>query len=185
MKIGIISDTHGCADRFKMVYNNFLEDADLLIHAGDILYHGPRNPILEDYNPALLAERINACKMPVVIARGNCDSEVDQLVLNTPIQAPFAYAFFDNKKIIVNHGHLFQNEQELDKMAEHLKADIFVTGHIHTTILEKRGNTLFINPGSISLSKRDDKKATCCIIEDNVATIFDVDTKEVLDRCTI
>ena len=74
MKIGIISDTHGCHERFSLAFDKYFKDADMIIHAGDVLYHGPRNPMLSDYNPAKLAEKLNACSMPVVICRGNCDS---------------------------------------------------------------------------------------------------------------
>ena len=84
MKIGIISDTHGCHERFSLAFDKYFKDADMIIHAGDVLYHGPRNPMLSDYNPAKLAEKLNACSMPVVICRGNCDSEVDTLVLDMP-----------------------------------------------------------------------------------------------------
>ena len=82
MKIGIISDTHGCHERFSLAFDKYFKDADMIIHAGDVLYHGPRNPMLSNYNPAKLAEKLNSCSMPVVICRGNCDSEVDQMVLD-------------------------------------------------------------------------------------------------------
>ena len=91
MKIGVISDTHGHEMRWAKAYEKFFKDADMILHAGDVLYHGPRNPMLEDYNPAGLAQRINDCPIPVVIAKGNCDSEVDQMVIALPIQAPYAY----------------------------------------------------------------------------------------------
>ena len=69
MKIGVISDTHGCRDHWAKAYDKFFKDADLIIHSGDVLYHGPRNPMLEDYNPAELAEKINGCSQPVLICK--------------------------------------------------------------------------------------------------------------------
>lgn len=180
MKVGIISDTHGCADRFTLAYEKFFKDADMIIHAGDVLYHGPRNPMLPDYNPAKLAEKINSLPMPVIIAKGNCDSEVDTLVLNTPIQSPYTYVVIDGFKIITTHGHHIMADNEKDKMAVHLQADLFISGHIHTNVLEKRGNTIFLNPGSPALSKRDDKRQTAALLTDKKIEIVDIDTDEVL-----
>lgn len=185
MKIGIISDTHGHAGRFQLAVDKFFKDADMILHAGDVLYHGPRNKMLSDYNPAELAEAINNSKIPFVISRGNCDSEVDQMVINTPIEAPFAHVNANGLKIVVTHGHLVEDDEAKDDMAAHLKADIFITGHIHQTVLEKRNNTIFINPGSPSLSKRSDGRSTVAVLTDDSVKIYDIDTSEVLDELTI
>ena len=180
MKIGVISDTHGCVDHFAAAYDKFFTDADLIIHAGDVLYHGPRNPMLEDYNPAALAEKINGVKQPVLICKGNCDSEVDQLVLNMPIQSPYVHAFAGGRHIVATHGHKVEADEAKEAMAAASKADIFITGHIHTNVLEKRGSTVFLNPGSPSLSKREDGRQTCAVIEDNKITIYDIYSGEAM-----
>lgn len=180
MKIGVISDTHGCRDHWAKAYDKFFKDADLIIHSGDVLYHGPRNPMLEDYNPAELAEKINCCSQPVLICKGNCDSEVDQLVLNTPIQSPYVHAFADGRHIVATHGHMVESDEAKDAMAAAIKADIFISGHVHYTVLEKRGNTVFLNPGSPSLSKREDGRQTCAVISDVDIKVYDVNTAEVL-----
>lgn len=180
MKIGVISDTHGCRDHWAKAYDKFFKDADLIIHSGDVLYHGPRNPMLEDYNPAELAEKINGCSQPVLICKGNCDSEVDQLVLNTPIQSPYVHAFADGRHIVATHGHMVESDEAKDAMAAAIKADIFISGHVHYTVLEKRGNTVFLNPGSPSLSKREDGCQTCAVISDVDIKVYDVNTAEVL-----
>ena len=180
MKIGVISDTHGCQEHWAKAYNKFFKDADMIIHSGDVLYHGPRNPMLEDYNPAELADKINNCPQPVLICKGNCDSEVDQLVLNTPIQSPYVHAFVMDKHVVAIHGHTVESDEEKNKMAQAIKADIFITGHIHVNVLEKRGNTVFLNPGSPSLSKREDGRQTCAVIEDNIIRIYDINTEEVV-----
>ena len=185
MKIGIISDTHGCHERWSLAYDKFFKDADMIIHAGDVLYHGPKNPMLEDYNPAKLAEKINQCSMPVVICRGNCDSEVDTLVLNMPIQAPYTYVVANGLKIVTTHGHYVESDEAKDKMAESMKADLFITGHVHINVLEKRGNTVFLNPGSPSLSKREDKRSSVAVLEDDTIKIFDIDTEEVIMSLTL
>ena len=182
MKIGIISDTHGHEMRWALAYEKFFRDADLIIHAGDVLYHGPRNPMLEDYNPAGLAERLNRSPVPVIIAKGNCDSEVDAMVLEGPVQAPYAYVMADGLRIVAAHGHTVESDAEKDAMAKHLKADLFITGHIHTTVLEKRNGTIFLNPGSPALSKREDKRSTVAVLTDESIGIFDIDNGESLMR---
>ena len=184
MKIGVISDTHGYIDRVALAMEKFFADADLILHAGDVLYHGPNNPNYkgDDYNPKALANLINASKIPFVIARGNGDSEVDQLVLKVPIQAPYAYAFAGGKRIVVNHGHLIPTDADKDSTASSLHADIFISGHVHTTVLERRGNTIFLNPGTVSpyLSNRADKRTSVALITDDKIQIFDLDTGDEL-----
>ena len=180
MKIGVISDTHGHAERWQLAYDKFFADAELIIHAGDVLYHGPRNPMLADYNPALLADKINNSPVPVIIAKGNCDSEVDAMVLEGPVQTPYAYVMVNGLRIVTTHGHTVETDAEKDAMAAHLRADIFISGHVHLNVLEKRGNTIFLNPGSPSLSKREDKKSTVAVITDNAINIYDIDNGETL-----
>jgi putative phosphoesterase len=185
MKVGVISDTHGCEARWALAYNKYLQHTELIIHAGDILYHGPRNPILKDYNPAALAEQINHCPVPILIARGNCDSEVDAMVLDLPVQAPYAYAMIDGMRIVVTHGHTTETDKEKDIMAQHMKADLFISGHVHVNVLEKRGNTIFLNPGSPSLSKRTDGRSTIAMMDDEKIEIIDIDTDEVILQMAI
>ena len=180
MKIGVISDTHGHEKRWAIAYEKIFKDEDLILHAGDVLYHGPRNPMLEDYHPAGLVNMINECPVPVVIAKGNCDSEVDQMVLELPIQSPYAYVMMDGTRIVMTHGHTVETDEEKDAMAKHMKAYISISGHVHTNVLEKRGNTMSLNPGSPALSKRRDKRSTVAVIEDGKIEIYDIDNGEVL-----
>jgi hypothetical protein len=179
LKIGIISDTHGCADRWQLAYEKFFKDADMILHAGDILYHGPRNPMLSDYNPALLAERINKCPVPVVFAKGNCDSEVDTLVIDVPIEAPYSHILANGRRIIVTHGHR-ESEEAREVQAKQFKADLVITGHTHVTVLKKKDGIIFMNPGSPSLSKREDGISTVAVAGDEKIEIFDVDSGKVL-----
>ena len=185
MKIGIISDTHGHEGAWQTAFDKAFHDADMILHAGDVLYHGPRNPMKADYNPAGLVGKINNCPVPVIIAKGNCDSSVDASCLELPVQAPYAYVVYEGLRIIVTHGDSVMTDAEKDKMAAHLKADLFVSGHIHTTVLEKRGNTVFLNPGSAALSKREDGRNTYAVLEDRTIRIFDIDTDEVLMQYTM
>ena len=104
------------------------------------------------------------------------------MVIEVPIQAPYAYVFAGGKRIVVTHGHTVMSDEEKNNMAEHLKADIFITGHVHKNVLEKRGNTVFLNPGTISpyLSNNENKKTSVAVITDEKIEIFDLDTGEVL-----
>lgn len=180
MKIGIISDTHGHENAWQTAFDKAFHDADMILHAGDVLYHGPRNPMKADYNPAGLAGKINSCPIPVIIAKGNCDSSVDASCLDIPVQAPYAYVICEGRRIIITHGDAVMTDEEKDKMAAHLKADLFISGHIHDTVLEKRGNTIFLNPGSAALSKRADGRNTYAVLEDQVIRVYDIDTDDVL-----
>lgn len=185
MKIGIISDTHGHEGAWQTAFAKAFHDADMILHAGDVLYHGPRNPMKADYNPAGLAEAINNCPVPVVIAKGNCDSAVDASCLEIPVQAPYAYVVYEGLRIIVTHGDTVMTDEEKDSMAAHLKADLFISGHIHLTVLEKRGNTIFLNPGSAALSKREDGRNTYAVLENRTIRVYDIDTDDVLMQYTM
>jgi putative phosphoesterase len=185
MKIGIISDTHGHEMAWANAFTQYFQDADMILHAGDVLYHGPRNPMKADYNPAGLARRINQCPIPVIIAKGNCDSDVDASCLEVPVQAPYAYVVYEGLRIIVTHGDAVMSDVQKDEMAAHLKADLFISGHIHTTVLEQRKNTWFLNPGSAALSKREDGKETIAILEDGHISIIALLTGEKIMEADI
>lgn len=174
MKIGIISDTHGDYASWEKAIS-YLHDADLILHAGDVLYHGPRNDIPSGYNPKKLIAAINDCKIPILISRGNCDASVDQMVLNVPIQSPYVFAMIENKRFLVQHGdHISQDE--IQNLIFRYKLDYFITGHTHIPVLKKHDDCIIVNPGSTSLSKRDDRINTISIIDDNGIYILDIDT---------
>lgn len=185
MKIGILSDTHGHEMAWAEAVEKFFGGAEMILHAGDVLYHGPRNPRKEDYNPAGLVERINNSAVPVVIAQGNCDSSVDASCLDVPICAPYAFVIVDGVRILVTHGDACMSDEEKDAWAKKFHADLFISGHIHTTVLEKRGSTVFLNPGSAALSKRADGKETCAVLEDGVVRIYEIATGTVLEELAL
>lgn len=179
MKIGVISDTHGCYAVWQQVVDNFFSDADYIIHAGDVLYHGPRNNIPAEYNPKMLIAALNECQIPLLIVCGNCDSEVDSMVLSWPVQSPFVQIVQDGLRIIVNHGYKLSHEA-IAALAKQMKADIFITGHTHEACLKTEENTIFLNPGSPCMSKRLDGRGTAAIIQDNLIKVFDVNSGEIL-----
>ncbi len=182
MKIGVISDTHGSLDSWTMACRKFFSDADLIVHGGDVLYHGPRNRMSDGYSPGKLAEALQQCRVPIVASRGNCDSEVDASVLEgIPLAFPYAFAFVDGKRILVTHGHLTETQEEKSAMAERFKADIFISGHTHVSGVKKIGGRVFLNPGSPALSKREDGRSTIALIEDWKISIRDLFTGETLE----
>ncbi|NIM06178.1 MAG: phosphodiesterase [Armatimonadetes bacterium] len=152
MRIGVISDTHGDLRSWQDALAGPFQGAGLIIHAGDILYHGPKNPMVAGYQPPALAEAINASPAPVIFARGNCDSAVDQLVIDYPIQAPYAFVQAEGIRVLLNHGDEL-TPPEMQQQAKRHRAQIFVFGHTHTPVLEKDNDVVLFNPGSPALPK--------------------------------
>jgi putative phosphoesterase len=179
MKIGVVSDTHGCVETWRAIYSRYFDDCDFIIHAGDVLYHGPRNPIPAEYNPRELAAELNGCPRPVVAAAGNCDAEVDGMVLNMPVQAPYAYVFAAGRRFVVHHG------QSLDEagrwaLARRLGAAVLITGHTHVPELAKRDGIILLNPGSPAMSKSPDGHGMMARIAAGKIEIIDIVTDEVI-----
>ena len=184
MNVGIISDTHGCASTWEKVYHQYFKGCELIIHAGDILYHGPRNDIPREYNPKQLAEVLNVCEIPIVVAQGNCDSQVDGMVLTMPIQSPYAYVMIEGLSIVVNHGHELTEDTKRE-MAEKFKAKIFITGHTHVPVLEKYNGIIYLNPGSPAMSKSSNQHGTIARLRDGVIEVIDIVTGQVVMSETI
>lgn len=183
MKIGVMSDLHGSVTAFDKVMKMFnSKNVELILNAGDVFNAGPRNVVPEGYAPGDLVKKINELTMPMIITRGNCDSEVDQIVLSVPLQSPYAFLYIERKKIIVNHGHKLSEEEKV-QLAARFGTDIFVVGHTHLPKLERFENMVMLNPGSPSLPKGNPTVAT---IELNGAEtqieIFNVDTGNVVMR---
>jgi uncharacterized protein len=151
MKIGLISDTHGDLAAFEKAFE-MLNDSDLIMHSGDLFYHGLYNPIKESYNPLELSKLVNKIKKPVIFSRGNCDSEVDQLALDFNILDPVRIFYFNENIIYMHHGHNKKDEELLD-LSRKFRFNIVVSGHTHIYRIEKKENIIFINPGSPSLPK--------------------------------
>ena len=114
---------------------------------GDILYHGPRNNIPENYEPKEVIQLLNDRKDKILAVRGNCDGEVDQMVLNFPITSDYLMLPFDEYKIFMTHGHLYK---EFLWMNEN---DVVLSGHTHIPVAKKEDGIIFLNPGSISIPK--------------------------------
>jgi uncharacterized protein len=175
--IGIISDLHGYPEKFKKALQ-YLKDCDVILCAGDVLYHGPRNPILSGYNPEGLIAEIQKNEIPILFARGNCDSEVDLLVLSGFVIAPYIFYEKDGVRFVVTHGHNIEH-QELKDVAKRYKADVVITGHTHIRTLETYDNTIYVNPGSISVPKGDGI-STAAIYNNNMISFINIENGDIL-----
>lgn len=152
MKWFIASDIHGSAYYCKKMLKCFdKEKADKMLLLGDILYHGPRNDLPKDYNPKAVIELLNARKDQILCVRGNCDTEVDQMVLSFPILADYCIITDADKVVYATHGHNF-NENNLPPLT---KGDILLHGHTHVPKCTVHENYTYINPGSVSIPKED------------------------------
>lgn len=150
MKIGVMSDTHGSLLYFEKALD-ILSECDVILHGGDVLYHGPRNDIPEGYNPKGVIAKINELNN-IIIARGNCDADVDQMVIKHPIQSPYVMNQFGETRIIMTHGYTKSKEDTIQD-AKNMGGDILILGHTHVKELYVDENLIVLNPGSTSIPK--------------------------------
>ncbi|MGY0393821.1 phosphodiesterase [Fusobacterium sp.] len=177
MKLFIISDIHGSLYYLEKVMEIFKKgDYDKLVILGDELYHGPRNPLPKDYSPKDVIQILNGYKDKIIAVRGNCDSEVDQMVLDYPIMSDYALLYLGEKRVYITHGHIYNKENPLP-MSE---GDILLYGHFHIPMIEKIENRYFFNPGSISLPKNSSKNSFA-ILDEETFTIKDLDENIIMD----
>lgn len=171
MKIMVASDIHGSALYCRRMLERFDEEgADKLLLLGDLLYHGPRNPLPEEYNPKAVAEMLNARKQQILCVRGNCDGEVDQMMLEFPIMADYCILSVGSRMVFATHGH-HHNENSLPMLQE---GDILLHGHTHIPVLEDRGAYMLANPGSVTLPKQESVRGYL-LLEEGALTLKDLD----------
>ena len=150
MKYMFASDIHGSAYYGKKMLEAYeKEKADRLILLGDLLYHGPRNDLPRDYAPKQVIAMLNEYKDQLYVVRGNCDAEVDQMVLQFPIMADYCVIVDQERTIYCSHGHVY-HEDNLPPMKN---GDIFIHGHTLVLRAEKKDNYTILNPGSVSIPK--------------------------------
>lgn len=152
MKWMIASDIHGSAcycEKLLAAYAR--EKADRLILLGDLLYHGPRNDLPRDYAPKRVIAMLNEKKDEILCVRGNCEAEVDQMVLEFPVLADYALLALENKTVFLTHGHVF-NENHLPPLKD---GDILLHGHTHVPCRHLHETYAYLNPGSVSIPKED------------------------------
>ena len=150
MKLFIASDIHGSAYYCRQMLEAYdREQADRMLLLGDILYHGPRNDLPREYAPKTVIDLLNARRSQILCVRGNCDTEVDQMVLAFPILADYALLWLDGRAVYATHGHVF-NTAHLPPLQP---GDILLHGHTHVPACETRDGVTYLNPGSVSIPK--------------------------------
>ena len=150
MKWMIASDIHGSAFFCRRLLDAFRrEEADRLLLLGDILYHGPRNPLPEGYAPMETAHMLNEYKGRILGVRGNCEAEIDQVVLDFPATADYALLDLGGRLLFATHGHVY-NEERLPPLRP---GDILLHGHTHLPVCREHEEYIYMNPGSVSMPK--------------------------------
>ena len=163
MKLLVISDIHGSsyyANKILDIVNK--ENPDKIVLLGDLYYHGPRNPLPNDYAPMKVADILNSLKEKLLVVKGNCDAEVDEMISN--------FKFEDNilldangKKIFFTHGHKYN----INKLPNE-EFDIMFYGHFHICFIKQQDGKIFVNPGSISLPKENTLNSYATIDSDKI-----------------
>lgn len=168
MKYVIASDIHGSAYYCRLLRDRFREEgAQKLLLLGDLLYHGARNALPREYSTLETAEILNSMKREIVCVRGNCDSEVDAMVLQFPVSAAFALLPAGERTLVLTHGHL--------EYAQLCPGDVLVNGHFHVPAFEERGEYTYVNCGSVSIPK-EQSPHSYLVLEENRLTWKDVET---------
>lgn len=181
MKLFFVSDLHGSLPATEQALALFqASGAQSLILLGDVLNHGPRNPIPEGYNPPAVAERLNHFAEQIIAVRGNCDSEVDQMLLQFPMMSDYAWVLLSSgQRLFLTHGHLYYR----DKLPPLREGDVLVHGHTHIPVAERVGAVWIANPGSMTFP-RGNYQPSYGLLEEGVMKVISVEG-EILACCNI
>ncbi len=179
MKLLIASDIHGDLDSMEKVLAAYkAENADKLLLLGDLLYHGPRNDLPKTYAPKAVIELLNENKDIILSVRGNCDTEVDQMVLKFPILADYAYLSLDGLSVFATHGH-HHNTATPPSLR---KGEILLHGHTHVLKYEEFGEgNFYLNPGSAALPKEGNPRSYM-VYDNRCFTVKDFDGNTIFEK---
>ncbi|MCI8284492.1 MAG: phosphodiesterase [Firmicutes bacterium] len=181
MKILIASDIHGSAKFSEALLENInAENPDKILLLGDLLYHGPRNALPDDYDTKRTMEILNSLRSKITAVRGNCDSEVDQMVLNFPIMNSYEQIEIDGIKFFATHGHHYNP----DNLPPFVEFDVLLNGHTHISALKDFGDYYYANPGSASIPKGETVNSYM-IYENKQLTIKNLFTKDKINTIKI
>lgn len=179
MKLLIASDIHGDIYSAEAIAKAYIKSgAERLVLLGDLLYHGPRNDLPAAYAPKKVIELLNSLKNELLCVRGNCDTEVDQTVLNFPILADYALIEADGIRMFATHGHKFN----LSCLPPLKDGEVLLHGHTHVSCAVPFGNgNLYVNPGSASIPKENTPKSYI-IYENGTFSFRRLDGEEYMCR---
>lgn len=162
MKYLIASDIHGSLYYMDKIIEQFNElQADKLILLGDLYYHGPRNPLPLDYNPMEVARKLNEMKDKLLVVKGNCDAEVDQMISEFLFHDHIEFKI-SNLKVYFTHGH----HENIDNIPENV--DILIYGHFHTGFIKDKDGVICVNAGSVSLPKNNTPNSFLIMTQDSI-----------------
>ncbi|AMW33771.2 hypothetical protein SAMN04488510_13314 [Fervidobacterium changbaicum] len=180
MKVLIVSDTHGSVKAWEEIEKLFdLTSFTSIFHLGDILYHGPRNPLPEGYNPKELVDKLRKYKINYI--RGNCDADIDLKVLEIPEMPRISMESFGDFLFILVHGELFE-ENDIAEFTKNSHAQFIIHGHTHVSKVEEINGKYVLNPGSTSLPKNNSPRSVLVLEIDNnnlAAKFYNLDTGQV------
>lgn len=182
MKWMIASDLHGSAYYCRKMLEAFeREGADRLFLLGDLLYHGPRNNLPREYAPKEVIPLLNGKKEKLFCVRGNCDAEVDQMVLEFPVLADYAVLPVGQRLIYATHGHIY-HVKNLPPLAP---GDVLLHGHTHVPAWTEFGQgNLYLNPGSVSIPK-EDSPHSYMTLEENTMQWKELESSAVFHELTL
>lgn len=173
MKVLIVSDIHGAADSAaKIAELEKINDFDRIICLGDINYHGPRNPLPDNYDPKAVIPVLNNLKDKIIAVKGNCDADVDQMMYDFLLSDYLRMISIEDKIIWLTHGHVY-GEQHLPPLG---RDDIFMYGHTHIPVCRYENGHYIFNPGSITLPKGGHPR-TYGILDHSGLGIYDLDDR--------
>lgn len=181
MKLMFASDIHGSAYYCKKMLEAYQrEEAERLMLLGDLLYHGPRNDLPKEYAPKEVIAMLNGVKNEICAVRGNCEAEVDQMVLEFPVMADYCILLDGKRTIYATHGHIY-HEHNLPPLKN---GDILIHGHTHVLQAKKAGDHYILNPGSVSIPK-EGNPPTYGIWEEGIFQIRNLDGRTIKElRCS-
>ena len=178
MKWMIASDIHGSAPYCRQMLDAYeKEQADRLLLLGDLLYHGPRNDLPDGYAPKEVIAMLNQVKDQVLCVRGNCEAEVDQMVLQFPVMADYCVLCADGLTVYATHGHI-HGEGNPPPMKQ---GDILLCGHTHVPVCHRHDTFTYVNPGSVSIPK-ENSPHSYAILENGVMTWKTLDRKVYMEH---
>lgn len=173
----VMSDVHGdaaCLETALAAYEREKKEAGTMDGAlpilmmGDLLYHGPRNPVPEHYDPKKCAAMYNEYAQEMIVIRGNCDAEVDQMMLKIPVLSPFMIFPIEGRRMVLTHGHHPFSDYFLEK------GNVVLYGHTHVLRAEEEEGIIYLNPGSVSLPKEGNPR-TYAMLEGRTFTVKTMD----------
>jgi len=181
MKLFFASDLHGSLPATELMLDKYREwGAEYLIILGDVLNHGPRNPVPDGYQPEKVAQLLNEYSDDIIAVRGNCDSEVDQMLLNFPMLEAYSWVLLENgTRLFLTHGHIYNSDNRPSLKV----GDVIVHGHSHLPVAEKKGAQFIYNPGSITFPKGGNS-ASYGVFENNTFKVLSF-SNEVLKQIHI